>query len=331
MINLSKYYLSLIVVVYSLAFTACEFRTNPKEIEIMKDQYFEVLENSEDNTLVGTIKTNLTNMNEASFEIVSGDPNNIFKIEDKTGKIRIDNSQFLDFELSANHELVVELALKSRSEAVRDTIIVNVINQEPTEQGLVSYFKLDGISDSQDGFYTYNVDYEDDKHFNYRRSMKFSGNGYASLNSPYDFENRTISLWFLLDDSYGQHKSIIYVSDNPDLNYGISALSTKDLGHELHLYYNLNATIDTAYIEKQTWYNAVLISKGLEHSYYLNGKLIGSGTTDDYYTSMNGLKSAVLGSARSINKDFFFGLMNDVRIYNRALSPKEVFDLYREE
>ncbi len=158
MINLSKYYLSLIVVVYSLAFTACEFRTNPKEIEIMKDQYFEVLENSEDNTLVGTIKTNLTNMNEASFEIVSGDPNNIFKIEDKTGKIRIDNSQFLDFELSANHELVVELALKSRSEAVRDTIIVNVINQEPTEQGLVSYFKLDGISDSQDGFYTYNVD-----------------------------------------------------------------------------------------------------------------------------------------------------------------------------
>ena len=227
--------------------------------------------------------------------------------------------------------MVIGLTLRSRKENVQDTIVVNVIDQKPTVEGLISYFKLDGISDSQDGFYAYNVEYEDDMHFNYRRSMRFSGKGYAFLNSPFDFENRTISVWFLLDNSNEKHKSIIYVSDNPDLNYGITALSTRDFGHELHLYYNLNAVRDTVLIEKQTWYNAVLVSKGLEYSYYLNGKLIGSGSTNDYYTSSNGLKSAVLGSARSINKDFFFGLMNDVRIYNRALSLKDVFDLYREE
>jgi hypothetical protein len=63
---------------------------------------------------------------------------------------------------------------------------------------------------------------------------------------------------------------------------------------------------------------------GLDATIYLNGQLLGSGDDGDPGSTFN----LSIGGNASLHQDYFDGKIDDVRIYNRLLSPKEINQLY---
>ena len=66
-----------------------------------------------------------------------------------------------------------------------------------------------------------------------------------------------------------------------------------------------------------------MISDSKTYRYYVNGTLVGSGTFANYIHSGNGDAFATIGRAR-VPVLFYDGLIDNVRIYNRALTEEEV-------
>ena len=63
--------------------------------------------------------------------------------------------------------------------------------------------------------------------------------------------------------------------------------------------------------------------------YYLNGKIVDSTLNNSTSHSTDGDVYALLGCNRNSNANFFKGLLDDLSIYNCALSKEEIDELYK--
>ena len=74
-------------------------------------------------------------------------------------------------------------------------------------------------------------------------------------------------------------------------------------------------------IQRWSWCHVSLVRKGDSISLYLNGKLEAKGNAStDFPERLNQMYFA----GRSDNKDFFEGRIDEVAVFDRALSSKEV-------
>ncbi len=95
-------------------------------------------------------------------------------------------------------------------------------------------------------------------------------------------------------------------------------------------YIGADTIIDTnTTLTNGEWYNSVLIWNNNTYQIYLNGTLVKSGT----YSDLSSLTSTMCigsygGTGCAGTNNFFDGKLDEVRIYNRALSPAEVAALY---
>ena len=89
------------------------------------------------------------------------------------------------------------------------------------------------------------------------------------------------------------------------------------------------AITGTTVIQNNLWYNYVWTKNGTSEQIYLNGimEISGNSNVDLYLTSDS--NTIMLGRETYYNGYFAFkGKIQDVRIYNRALSPEEVLINY---
>ena len=80
-----------------------------------------------------------------------------------------------------------------------------------------------------------------------------------------------------------------------------------------------------------TWYHvAVVVKKGVGKYLYVNGKLDSSTTATGTPTIINTARFSIgasMNSATTVNANYFSGYLNDVRIYDHALSVNEVKEI----
>ncbi len=86
------------------------------------------------------------------------------------------------------------------------------------------------------------------------------------------------------------------------------------------------ATISCAGPSNQNWHHIVGRQKGVEASLYVDGRLCASGTLPLIGNASSGIS---LGRYDTVNFDYFLGRIDEVRIYNRALSETEISELFR--
>lgn len=95
------------------------------------------------------------------------------------------------------------------------------------------------------------------------------------------------------------------------------------------LKFNYCSSMNQSVIPANTWTNIIFVSDGSDFKCYVNGALHGSTVLNN--GNIQGGKSLIIG-AYSVNggakSRFFNGSIDDVRIYNRALSAEEVKQLY---
>jgi len=203
-----------------------------------------------------------------------------------------------------------------------------------TQRGLVSFYPFDGKAEDQTGNHhgkESNIQYKSLSEASSDKVLVLNGDdSYVDLTTPFDYDEITISLWFNVH-SFDTQTELIFTADYASQRYGLMNLATKNEYGVNNVYFNLSGEIEKQAIKTNVWYHATLIKKeNKRYEYYLNGVLIGSGAIDQYLSSVRGFPVAQIGTIRTRELGFFDGAVNNLRIYNRALSEKEVATLANE-
>ncbi|HNX89036.1 MAG TPA: T9SS type A sorting domain-containing protein [Paludibacteraceae bacterium] len=199
---------------------------------------------------------------------------------------------------------------------------------------LIAWYKLDGNAfdnsgNNNNGILT-GATPTSDRWGNANSALKFNGI-YDKVDLPgdFDFPERTISVWFKTN-SFPTSGAWIYDSDHSNLMYGhtqIYVISESGINKiSLCVGYNTSSyTFDNALTD--TWYHAAIVVNENYVKYFINGALIDSVPNNDFAHSSDGDNFAKIGTTRK-NDRFFDGAIDDVRIYNCALSDEEIQTLY---
>jgi hypothetical protein len=170
------------------------------------------------------------------------------------------------------------------------------------------------------------------------QALKFDGSDDCVTASSNNFlgligKAYTISLWIQDDTSAAIlatffHRIVSFANGVINIQLG---LGTDSVGAYRSFY--ISESFDSI-TKKQSasvgtgWFNVIATSNGSTHKLYVNGALDegGSGGSPGPFITNTGL--LYIGQ-RGNNAGYVKGSIDDVRIYNRALSPQEVSQLYQ--
>ena len=87
-----------------------------------------------------------------------------------------------------------------------------------------------------------------------------------------------------------------------------------------------NAPISTSY--NGGWSNFIFVVSGLNHSIYYNGNLIGNSTNSQITSLSCSIANLYFGVSQWSSSYYFTGKLDDIGIWNRALTQQEITNLY---
>ncbi len=229
------------------------------------------------------------------------------------------------------------------------TPIANMLDILPME-GPVAYYPFNGNSLDESGNgnngKVNGATLTDDRFGNVNKAYSFDGvNDYIEVsNTPLlDLPNvGTVCAWYLFQAKGGDPNRVIiakYRSDTPyEDGYTLVADQVSDAFYNLRLYIKddfTNVSMSTDSPLKMAisgkWIFACLILNNNTVSGYVNGGLIGTG--DPVEVSSGNTNPLLIGAGANhsgIVYNHFFGVIDDVRLYNRSLSEDEIQSLYHE-
>jgi len=145
----------------------------------------------------------------------------------------------------------------------------------------------------------------------------------------YNYTGYSLCAWFCIETQNTVHTGSAIISagnwNQQVLNLAVGGFNTDHYsglyvsgtswGHRYSYNFYLN-----------TWYHVVVCSDGVKTYAYVNGQLVGN--TEPGFLPTNILGNNIyIGGATYYSGMQFFGRINDVRIYDHCLSPKEVSEI----
>jgi hypothetical protein len=224
-----------------------------------------------------------------------------------------------------------------------DKVIARLMKLTPTKKppalptrGLVACYPFNGNANDESGHGNNGnvhggVTSTSDRFGNPNKAYSFNGiDGYIRVKrstSLMFYSGMSISLWFQPMEFAKTQDMVSQWADNsgPDRGYcvdvGDQEVSCNILSNSNLLYYAVPNFANR-------WYSVVVTWNGSVSTLYLDGAQVTSRPTSGTFTNQN----TPLGLGADLNpvESFFHGKLDDVRIYNRALSSVEIQRLYHE-
>jgi len=223
------------------------------------------------------------------------------------------------------------------------------MNESDLTNGLVAWYPLDGNASDMSGNSRHGTIYgsnpTEDRHGKMNGAYNFDGkDDYIKINHDKAFNHLplSISAWFKSNET--THGSIISKYWNASWNgwtvnvnsSSITPFYLRSFGKQIignhHPTYGENKEFGSTY-ESNLWNHVVLVYSNEGGELYLKGKLKDTKDWKGEAGSPSTSQPVNIGLYRRNNKggDFFKGSIDDVRIYDRALSEEEVLALYELE
>ncbi len=317
------------------------------EAPLVSDQSFQVLENSELGTLVGTIQAEDTdNGQQISYLITSGGESP-FIVDEFSGEISVSGE--LDYESEDQYELVVKIeddAVESLSSVSTITIYIENVPEIPTD-GMVAYYPFDGNANDESG-----NDYHGSVYGSFlvqghlgesETAYHFDGyNDYIDIGNVDELKitgDMSISFWIKTESNSGV-RGIITCQGGYTDEYQTNALYRLIFRDANYLEYTHESDSGTDHdtpltggsISFDYWHHVVVTRNASNKSVSLYVDVVSSGIYLYDNNPENGnLSSIRIGmnhGAHSKNERFFKGSLDELIIYDRVISEKEIQDLY---
>lgn len=156
------------------------------------------------------------------------------------------------------------------------------------------------------------------------QAYQFNGNENIDIPFIFNYNERSISVWFSIDEYNGQLQEII-ANDNPALTFGSSDISVRSDDYLTSQMGLANTVFDI--MPLGLWTNVTITRNLTTTKFYLNGSLVSSSANDNTH-SLSGLSNFLKIGCTRDNDRFFNGKIDDLGLWNRALSQCEIQDLY---
>ncbi len=217
-------------------------------------------------------------------------------------------------------------------------------------QNLVAYYPFDGNANDQSGnainptYVGSGVTLTTDRFGNANKAYNFNGAVGSYMRMPagsLPTTNRTVSLWFNVPTVTNRPFLLAYGGQGY-LGYGTSflmGLNASGCGcYQTQAHYNTNSvTYSYGAFQLNQWIHWVVTIGGNSTKMYVNGKLVankpGSFTGNTYITNTM-LAVGVMVNASGVapytdaNGSYFRGKLDDIRIYDNAMTDAQVQNLY---
>lgn len=210
-----------------------------------------------------------------------------------------------------------------------DSITFNATPILPIE-GLVAYYPFNGNANDESGHgnngTVSGATLTTDRFGNENKSYGFNGtSNYIQCPDPLTLNSFTIAAWINADD-YSDTRKEILNGGKFDITSGGYHLYREHQFCRFDLS-NLPGPVSDSIIQAGQWTFIVGISYGNTLELYINGTL--KDQSSDYANLVNDI--LFIGTDATHNSSSFWkGKIDDIRIYNRALSNSEVNQLYHE-
>ncbi len=326
----------------------CEECSNPPVIE---DQIFTVLENSPIGTIVDTIQIEEPDGDPVFFEIVEGNNAGIFDLDAKSGVLIVADSAHLDYEKATKHTIVVKVTDNSKNKLSNVAVItINVVDIKPTKNGLIAYYPFNGNANDESG----------NNHHGSNFGATLTTDRFGQQNSAYQFDgiddyikvsnnsllknnNFSYSWWVNVKSlpAYGAGSNMLEIgSICSTVKYGQVISLNNNYVDDSHGWVVTSGNIDGTRVfytgndvlpNLNEWYHLTLIRDNVSVKLYVNDHLIFSQKTDGAEAFFTSPLDFYIGSRCGAELHFFNGIIDDIRIYNRALTKEEINTLYAED
>ncbi|MCX6182760.1 MAG: T9SS type A sorting domain-containing protein [Bacteroidetes bacterium] len=212
-------------------------------------------------------------------------------------------------------------------------ISVTAAFSQNLDSGLVGYFPFNGnVNNKGSGSNgaNYGASITSDRFNNPNSAYSFNGSSsYIDLTSPYDLPERSISFWFYATAIESTAK-MIYSSDFANIVNGCTVVNLINSSGTDKVTFAVGYQRAEAPITKNEWHHILITRTTNTTQIFLDCFEI-SQTTSNLANSVNGLSKTIIGSSRNLSTYFFAGKIDDIRIYNRAVSPQEAKILCSEQ
>ena len=207
---------------------------------------------------------------------------------------------------------------------------------DSSDDGLVGHWKLHGnafdYSMNNNHGTMYGVIFTNDRFNALGKVVCFSGEeNYVEVENSDDFNGMSefsVSAWIkyesLSNENYAPigKEGLFRIVIGPSGNLSF-AVRTED-----NEWYSTGTVVNAGNVVINRWYYIVGIYDGNKIRIYVDGKFINEGSTNISGNLYTNDRSFNMGRSLASNIDYFNGCLDDVRIYNRALSEHEIKMLY---
>ena len=211
--------------------------------------------------------------------------------------------------------------------------INTAFSQNNIDSGLVAYFPFSGNSNNQaagSNGLNYGTSLSSDRFGNPKSAYSFNGtSSYIDLQNAYDHAERSVSFWFnssLIEST----ARFIYVSDFGNVVNGCTAVNLIRSNNIDKITFAVGYQRAEAPITANAWHHVLIRRTASECHIYLDCIEINH-TTAGLAHSVDGLNKTFIGAGRYASNYFFSGSIDDIRVYNRCVSPQEAKILCSEE
>lgn len=206
--------------------------------------------------------------------------------------------------------------------------------------GLVVYYSFNGNANDESGNGNHGVVYgarpTSDRFGNENNAYYLDGTSACIQaivsNMPAVESPQTISLWFIVDqppsfkDSLGADNIIALVDSAAGIGvqFGYRAAGYHTLGFDAW-YWGGRTILESPHPSVNTWHHCVYTYDGQIHRFYLDGEQ----TAESSVKPQSGTPGMLMLGNYPGGDQFFHGSLDEVRIYNRALTSAEIDMLFK--
>jgi Concanavalin A-like lectin/glucanases superfamily/Cadherin domain len=355
------------MLILSLIFFSCVKKENSV---IIPDQSFSIDENSEVGDTVGTVKGSEKNNLALSYSILSGNTNSAFSLSGTDGSITVKNTDALDFETTPVFNLLIEAKNSKNEKAdARITINLNNLDMPTNGLVLYMPFdgNLNDLSANTNKAIDFtSKKYVPGKK---SQALDFNGTSdYIVLNNTLDSQlGLSFSFWVNTRGAQATENNGSIISKYSKINdtrcfmvYSFGSYDTRNDNRLSAAFYEYGGSsayhdMTKSYLEPADllpypnpalwtiinptrlivgeWTHCVVNLTSTAIEIWINGKLCTKKTREYSSYSTSDTEPVFIGNNYDIGEgtnNHFNGILDELRVYNRGLTKKEITNLYKE-
>jgi len=245
------------------------------------------------------------------------------------------DTAYTDFNIKGSQTYTYRITAVDTDKLKSEVSAIVAVTTEPNlNDEMVAYYPFDGNTEDNSGngndltFSLYGINMNAINRYNQTKKAIEITNGYLEPKEVFNSSKLSVSLWLKINKFSNSGWNTILSNSGGDKSHLLLNASTKYIGFlNNEIFYPSSQMIDL-----DEWYHLILVKDDLNSQLYVNSKNV-QNSNSSFNNAIFPLYLNIIGNVSfSIARNQGIeGTLDDIRVFNRALTEDEVKDIYKLE